>query len=124
MRAALFDFDGVLVDSEPLHFEAILDGGGLRDAFSAIVGADDVTQGKPYPEPYLTAIAHLDSGLTPAQCLAFEDSMPGVAAARAAGMKVVAVTNSFTGAKLSAADRVVDSLAELEPAVLRRLFKR
>jgi len=50
--------------------------------------------------------------------------MAGVAAARAAGMKVVAVTNSFPRAKLSAADRVVDSLAGLEPATLRALFDR
>jgi beta-phosphoglucomutase-like phosphatase (HAD superfamily) len=54
----------------------------------------------------------------------FEDSMPGVASARAAGMKVVAVTNTFSREKLSAAHRVVDSLAGLEPATLRGLFER
>ena len=106
------------------EIEAILRGGGLLDSFAAVVGADDVTQGKPHPEPYLTAMARLGPGLDPAECVVFEDSMPGVAAARAAGMKVVAVTNSFPRAKLSAADRVVDSLAGLEPATLRALFDR
>jgi HAD superfamily hydrolase (TIGR01509 family) len=106
------------------EIEAILRGGGLLDSFAAVVGADDVTQGKPHPEPYLTAMARLGPGLEPKECVAFEDSMPGVAAARAAGMKVVAVTNSFPRAKLSAADRVVDSLAGLEPATLRALFDR
>ena len=47
------------IASGALHaeIEAILRAGGIRDAFSAIVGADDVTRGKPHPEPYLTAMA-------------------------------------------------------------------
>ncbi len=106
------------------EIEAILGPGGLLDAFSAIVGAEDVRQGKPHPEPYLTAMARLDGGLRPGDCLVFEDSMPGVAAARAAGMKVVAVTNSYPAARLMAADRVVESLAGLDPSALRGLFER
>ncbi|HET7291941.1 MAG TPA: HAD family phosphatase [Vicinamibacteria bacterium] len=105
------------------EIEAILGQGGLLDAFSAIVGAEDVRQGKPHPEPYLTAMARLDTGLRPGECLVFEDSMPGVAAARAAGMKVVAVTNSYPAAKLRSADRVVESLAGLDPGGLRALFE-
>jgi HAD superfamily hydrolase (TIGR01509 family) len=114
------------IASGALHaeIEAILGAGGLLDAFSAIVGADDVTQGKPHPEPFLTAMVRLDRGLEPKDCVVFEDSMPGVASARAAGMKVVAVTNTFSREKLSAAHRVVDSLAGLEPATLRGLFER
>jgi HAD superfamily hydrolase (TIGR01509 family) len=107
------------------EIEALLAAGGLRDAFSAVVGADQVRQGKPHPEPYLTAMTRLlgrATGLRPEQCLVVEDSMPGIAAALSAGMKVVAVTNSYPAAKLSAAHRVVDSLAELTPASLRELF--
>ena len=115
------------VASGALHREidAILTAGGLRDAFAAIVGADDVRQGKPHPEPYLTAmsrVAPLASGLRAGECLVFEDSMPGVASALAAGMKVVAVTNSYPAAKLGAAHRVVDSLSGLTAADLRSLF--
>jgi beta-phosphoglucomutase len=107
------------------EIEAILEGGGLRDAFQAIVGADDVTRGKPDPEPYLRAAARLLSrvpDLKPEECVAFEDSMPGIAAARSAGMRVVAVTNSYPAEKLRAAHRVVTSLEEVDRAGLTALF--
>lgn len=107
------------------EIEAILVAGGLRDAFHVIVGAHDVRQGKPHPEPYLTAAERLAArapGLRPEDCVVFEDSMPGIAAARAAGMKVVAVTNSYPAAKLGAAHRVVDTLAGIDSASLRALF--
>jgi beta-phosphoglucomutase-like phosphatase (HAD superfamily) len=107
------------------EIEAILVAGGLRDAFHTIVGAHEVRQGKPHPEPYLTAAARLAErapGLRPEDCVVFEDSMPGIAAARAAGMKVVAVTNSYPAAKLGAAHRVVDTLAGIDSASLRALF--
>ena len=107
------------------EIEAILTAGGLRDPFHAIVGARDVRQGKPHPEPYLTAarrLAERAPGLRPEDCVVFEDSMPGIAAARAAGMKVVAVTNSYPAAKLGAAHRVVETLAGLDATSLRALF--
>jgi HAD superfamily hydrolase (TIGR01509 family) len=107
------------------EIEAIVGAGGFRDAFRAIVGADDVAHGKPDPEPYLTAAARLRpwaENLVPSECVAFEDSVPGILAARNAGMKVVAVTNSYPAAKLDAAHRVVDSLLGLEEDGLRALF--
>jgi len=115
------------VASGALHREidAILTAGGLRDAFTAIVGADDVGHTKPHPEPYLTAMTRLEArapGLRAAECLVFEDSVPGIASARAAGMKVVAITNSYPAAKLATAHRVVDSLEGLTPAELKSMF--
>jgi HAD superfamily hydrolase (TIGR01509 family) len=112
------------IASGALHgeIETILSSGGLLPVFHVIVGADDVTQGKPHPEPYLTAMAGLEPHapqLRPEECLVFEDSMPGIAAARAAGMTVVGVTNSYPAARLSAAHRVVESLEGLGPADLR-----
>ena len=107
------------------EIEAILEAGGLREAFRAIVGADDVSRGKPDPEPYLRAAARLlphAPDLKPEECVAFEDSVPGIAAARTAGMKVVAVTNSYPAEKLTAAHRVVASLEGLDSAGLRALF--
>lgn len=59
--------------------------------FRAIVTGDDVTHGKPHPEPYLTAAQQL--GVDPAMCVAFEDSFTGVRSAEAAGAKVVVVHN-------------------------------
>jgi beta-phosphoglucomutase-like phosphatase (HAD superfamily) len=107
------------------EIEAILDAGGLRGAFSAIVGAGDVANGKPHPEPYLRAMRALRgvaAGLQPAECVVIEDSMPGIAAARAAGMTVVAVTNSYPAERLTAAQHVVDSLERVSPASLRALL--
>jgi HAD superfamily hydrolase (TIGR01509 family) len=115
------------IASGALHGEidTILTATGLRDAFVAIVGADDVSRGKPDPEPYVTAMGLLAArtpGLEPAECLVFEDSMAGIASARAAGMTVVAVAHSYPREKLGAAHRVVDSLVGLENDGLRALF--
>ena len=107
------------------EIEAILQAGGLRDAFQAVVGIDDVAFSKPHPEPYLTALARLAErtpGVEPGQCLVIEDSNTGIASGRAAGMKVLAVTNSFPAHKLSGAHRVVESLAGLDAASLREMF--
>lgn len=60
-----------------------------RDYFSARVTGDQVQRGKPDPEPYATAISRL--GVNPAECLAFEDSIPGETSARGAGARVVNV---------------------------------
>jgi HAD superfamily hydrolase (TIGR01509 family) len=89
--------------------------------FDEIVTADgDETRAKPRPTLYLEALDRL--GLTPAEAIAFEDSPNGVRAAKAAGLHVVAVPNSVTGAlDLGEADVVTPSLAELPlPQLLRR----
>lgn len=62
---------------------------GLIDRFAAIVTRNDITHGKPHPEPFLTAAARL--GVDPRHCLALEDSHNGVRAAHAAGMITVMV---------------------------------
>lgn len=107
------------------EIETVLRQGGLRGCFRAVVAADDVSRGKPDPEPYLAALAALEKdlpGLAPGDCLVFEDSVAGIAAARAAGMRVVAVTHSYPPARLDAAHRVVASLEGLGVGDLRRLF--
>jgi len=107
--------------------EAILRGASLRDAFVAIVGAEDAPGTKPDPAPYLEAARQLAATtrtpLAPADCLAIEDSIPGIASARAAGMKVVGVAHSYPADRLTAAHHVVDSLVGLDPAGLRGLFE-
>lgn len=62
---------------------------GLLDYFPVLVGADQVSRGKPSPEIYLLAAKLL--GVDPTKCLAFEDGEPGIVAARAAGMQVIDV---------------------------------
>lgn len=62
---------------------------GILSRFAALVTRDDITSGKPHPEPFLTAAARL--GVVPAACLALEDSYNGVRAAHAAGMVTIMV---------------------------------
>jgi beta-phosphoglucomutase-like phosphatase (HAD superfamily) len=106
--------------------EAVLREVGLRDAFTAIVAIEDTPRGKPDPAPYLEAATRLAARMpeiSPAECVALEDSAPGVASALAAGMKVVGVTHSYAVEKLQAAHRVVGSLVGLDAAGLRGLFE-
>ena len=74
---------------------------GLLDRFDAIVAAEDVTRGKPDPEPYLLAARRLAT--PPEGCLVFEDAIVGVQAARLAGMRVVGVATAYEPADLLAA---------------------
>ena len=63
---------------------------GIARHFDAVISVDDVERGKPDPDIYLLAARRL--GVPPAECLAFEDSLTGVRAAHAAGMRVVAIS--------------------------------
>ena len=89
---------------------------GAADGFEAIVTGDTVPQGKPAPDIYLAAAEAL--ALPPAACLALEDSPKGVQAAKAAGMRCIAIPNALTaGLNLGAADEILPSLS----AVAKRL---
>ena len=89
-----------------------------RGAFATVVSGDEVADGKPHPEAYLTAAERL--GVDPRRCVAIEDSNTGVASAEAAGCVVVAVPHHVPIPPASG--RVlVTSLAELSVAELNRL---
>jgi len=88
----------------------------LQDFFSEIVASEDVKRGKPDPEVFLTAAHRL--GTAPADTVVFEDALVGIAAAHAAGMKVVAVTTTEREDKLVHADWVVNQLDELSVPLL------
>ena len=75
------------------------------------VTADDVRRAKPDPEGYLRAAHRL--GLEPADCVVIEDSTTGLAAGKAAGMRVLAVLTTHTAAALADADAQLASLSEL-----------
>jgi len=80
-----------------------------------LVTADDVTHGKPNPEPYLVGAQRM--GLLPPDCLVIEDSVAGVASARTAGMRVIAVSSTHSPAALHEADMVINSLRHLQAVV-------
>ena len=69
---------------------------GLLERLTRVVRSDEVPRGKPHPDVFLAAAAAI--GRAPGECLAFEDAPMGVRAAKAAGMRVVAMTTSFTAA--------------------------
>jgi beta-phosphoglucomutase len=92
----------------------ILETLGIADCFDVIVTAEDVARSKPDPECYRLAQTRLNEfrrfDLTPGQVLAIEDTPAGIAAAKGAGLRVIAVTNSYLAAHLSQADQIVDTL--------------
>lgn len=83
---------------------------------SQVVSFDDVERGKPHPDPFLLAAERL--GVDPTDCLVCEDAPSGVAAARAAGCSVLAVTTTSEAGSLGEADLVVGSLADVTFAVV------
>jgi beta-phosphoglucomutase family hydrolase len=89
---------------------------GLESFFAAMVTAEDVKRGKPDPEVFLRAAEKI--GVRPEGGIVFEDALVGVAAAHAAGMRVVAVTTTNTRAALAKADWIVDQLDELAVGTL------
>lgn len=100
-----------------VEIELVLEHIGLRKAFCHITSAEDVTHGKPNPEPFLHALAGVNRQqgtalLSPASCLVIEDSRPGIRAAKSAGMKVLAVANTHTVQDLHEADAISHSLRD------------
>lgn len=93
---------------------------GLAEFFQASVTSEDVQEGKPHPEVFLTAAARVSC--PPERCVVFEDAHVGIAAARAGGMKVVGVATTHPPAELTAADRTVRRLDELQTADLANWF--
>ncbi len=90
-------------------------GTGLRlEWFDVVVTGDDVSRKKPDPQIYRIAADRL--GVPPCRCVVFEDAPAGVAAAKALGMWCVAVTSSVDADQLGGADKIVDSLAEIDAA--------
>jgi sugar-phosphatase len=76
-----------------------------------VITSEDVDNGKPHPAPYLSAARKL--GVSPQECVVFEDAPAGIAAARAAGMASIAVTTTMDPQALEAADHVVSSLRQV-----------
>jgi sugar-phosphatase len=102
--------------------DTVVDRLQIRASFEAICSAENEARGKPYPDVYLTAAAKL--GLAPEHCLAVEDSIAGVASAKAAGMKCIAVPlpELRRDARYMAADAVLDSLSQIDDRLLSRLW--
>jgi HAD superfamily hydrolase (TIGR01509 family) len=107
------------------EIELILEEAGLRSRFDIIVSAEEVHRGKPDPEGFLLTLHRLNDiwpdAIAPESCIVIEDSHWGLKAARAAGMRTIAVTNTYELAQLKQADRVVARLDQLTMADLQKI---
>ncbi len=106
--------------------ELILGGSELMGAFDVIISADDVGKGKPDPEGFLLTLLRLEDkigrSIRPGECVVIEDSQWGLQAAKAAGMKRIAVTHTYPMEQLiPQADRVVHSLDQITLSDLQSL---
>lgn len=102
-----------VASSAPMeNVNVLVDELSLRSYFTAIVSA----YGKPSkPDPYVFLTAAEQIGVVPNRCIVVEDAVAGVTAARRAGMRCLAVTNTNPVTLLKDADRVVDSLEQMHP---------
>lgn len=108
IRSAVAAAVPIAIASGSLTFEIeeTLERVGLRDLFPVIVGADQTERGKPNPDPYLAAFAqlraHTGRDLQPWRSVAIEDTKWGLASARGADLRCVAVANTYSEAELRA----------------------
>ena len=123
---------GIVSMAKREEIEFVLDRAGLRDCFSIIISAEDVSNCKPDPECYIKGFNALDSyrikrehlPMVHKECLVIEDSPPGIAAGKNAGLKTLGVTNTVSADALRAAgaDAVAKNLDDWMPGSVRGVF--
>ena len=101
---------------------AVLNAVGVPYRKMVYINGNDVKHKKPDPELFLTAAHRM--GIQPANCVVIEDAPNGVQAAKAAGAKCIAVTNSTTAAKLTEADLICDSLEQITVETIIKMIRR
>lgn len=114
---------GVGSSGPPENVALVLRHLGITDRIHAAVNGSEVPRGKPDPAIFLTAASRM--GVDPKHCVVIEDARPGLKAARAAGMKCIAlVSTGHTPEELSEADEVVAFLREVTPDRIRQLLTK
>jgi HAD superfamily hydrolase (TIGR01509 family) len=112
-----------LASGSPLRLlNAVLEGTGWTNVFSEILSTDSFARGKPFPDIYIEIVRRMNA--RPEETAIFEDSINGILAGHAAGVKVIAVPSGHTGMPddvLAKTDLVLDSLLDFTPALLERL---
>jgi len=102
---------GVATSAPYANLDLILSKVAIREQLSSVMASEDVKKHKPDPEVYLTSANNL--GISPAQCLVFEDSHAGISAALNAGMRVVGVLTSHTIEELPVCNLYINDYTEL-----------
>jgi beta-phosphoglucomutase len=103
-----------------ININYIMDHVPIRSYFDAIVDGPHVSKPKPHPQIFLKAAEYL--GMKPENCVVFEDSLSGVKAANAAGMKVVGITTTHTASELHPVNLIIDDYTGLTAQKLAGLF--
>ena len=123
-RAAALVPLGIASGALGAEIRRVLDREGLRSYFKVIVAAEDTPVSKPAADPYRRAVALLSEAvgapLLPAECVAVEDSSWGLQSAKAAGLRTVAVAQTYDRAALEA-DLVISAIGELDVGMMERL---
>ena len=101
---------------------AVLEAANVPYQKMIYINGDHVKNKKPDPELFLLAAERMD--IAPSNCVVIEDAPNGVQAAKAAGAKCIAVTNSTSAANLSEADLICDSLEQIDLEIITRLIER
>jgi len=115
------DFSVAIATSGTLEkSRAVLNAAGVPYEKMVYINGNDVKHKKPDPELFLIAAERM--GIEPAHCIVIEDAPNGVQAAKTAGAKCIAVTNSTTAAKLGEADLICDSLEQISIETIRKLM--
>jgi beta-phosphoglucomutase family hydrolase len=114
-------FSIALASSAPIeNIQMIFGGLDINDYFQAIVSGREVKEGKPSPQGFLLAAKKL--GVAPQNCIVVEDAVAGIAAAKRAGMRCLAVTNTHPRTRLMEADLIVDTLEAVSVNILEELL--
>ena len=92
------------------EIEPVIGAAGLAASIRTIVGAEDVADGKPDPAGYLRALELLDGGLEAGEVVVFEDTEAGIASAKAACLRCIAVLGTLAPERLAAADEIVPAI--------------
>lgn len=110
----------VATSAPQANVDVVMEELGISDFFEVILSAPaNGLPGKPAPDVFLEAARRLQ--VAPNACIVFEDSPAGIEAAKKAGMVCIAVTNTSPRERLVQADRVIDSLTDLDPSWLSLL---
>jgi len=109
---------GVVTSTTREHFDIAHAGAGLTKYLDFVVSHEDYERSKPHPDAYRTALERY--GLRPEACVAVEDSLRGLASARAAGLRCLVVRSEWTrGVEFKGALQVLESIREVPNEVLR-----
>jgi len=111
---------GLATSSRLPKMNLVMQQTGLFSFFHTIVTGEMVEQGKPSPDIFLLVAEKI--GINPSDCVVVEDAVHGVRAARAAGMKSVAIVSTHKEHELKEADLVINRYSELSAGILEGLF--